>query len=61
MVHSIIIPVVNCGFMEACLRDPLAELPGYALRRAANAMMAELSTRSTTGGASAGGGLRVQP
>jgi DNA-binding MarR family transcriptional regulator len=31
--------------MEACLRDPLAELPGYALRRAANAMMAELSTR----------------
>ena len=25
--------------------DPLAELPGYALRRAANAMMAELSGR----------------
>ncbi|MFT4027254.1 MAG: MarR family transcriptional regulator [Novosphingobium sp.] len=27
------------------MRDPLAELPGYALRRAANAMMSELSTR----------------
>jgi DNA-binding MarR family transcriptional regulator len=25
--------------------DPLAELPGYALRRAANAMMAELAAR----------------
>jgi DNA-binding MarR family transcriptional regulator len=25
--------------------DPLANLPGYALRRAANAMMAELATR----------------
>ena len=29
------------------MRDPLAELPGYALRRAANAMMSELSTRLT--------------
>jgi DNA-binding MarR family transcriptional regulator len=27
------------------LQDPLARLPGYALRRAANAMMADLSTR----------------
>lgn len=27
------------------MHDPLAELPGYALRRAANAMMGELSTR----------------
>lgn len=27
------------------LHDPLAELPGYALRRAANAMMSELSDR----------------
>jgi len=27
------------------LHDPLAELPGYALRRAANAMMSELSAR----------------
>lgn len=27
------------------MRDPLAELPGYALRRAANAMMSELSAR----------------
>jgi DNA-binding MarR family transcriptional regulator len=27
------------------LHDPLAELPGYALRRAANAMMSELSSR----------------
>ncbi len=30
------------------MHDPLAELPGYALRRAANAMMAELSTRLAT-------------
>jgi DNA-binding MarR family transcriptional regulator len=28
-----------------CQDDPLAELPGYALRRAANAMMAELAAR----------------
>jgi DNA-binding MarR family transcriptional regulator len=28
-----------------CNDDPLAELPGYALRRAANFMMAELATR----------------
>ena len=34
-------------------RDPLAGLPGYALRRAANAMMAEL------GALLAGEGLRV--
>lgn len=27
------------------MHDPLAELPGYALRRAANAMMSELATR----------------
>ncbi len=27
------------------MHDPLAELPGYALRRAANAMMSELSAR----------------
>jgi DNA-binding MarR family transcriptional regulator len=27
------------------LHDPLADLPGYALRRAANAMMGELSAR----------------
>ena len=33
--------------------DPLASLPGYALRRAANAMMAELGERL------AGEGLRV--
>jgi DNA-binding MarR family transcriptional regulator len=30
------------------LNDPLAELPGYALRRAANAMMSELSARLAT-------------
>jgi DNA-binding MarR family transcriptional regulator len=28
-----------------CNDDPLTELPGYALRRAANAMMAELAAR----------------
>jgi DNA-binding MarR family transcriptional regulator len=27
------------------VRDPLSDLPGYSLRRAANAMMAELATR----------------
>ena len=27
------------------MQDPLAKLPGYALRRAANAMMADLSAR----------------
>lgn len=27
------------------MHDPLSDLPGYALRRAANAMMAELSAR----------------
>lgn len=27
------------------MHDPLSELPGYALRRAANAMMSELSAR----------------
>lgn len=27
------------------MHDPLGQLPGYALRRAANAMMSELSTR----------------
>jgi DNA-binding MarR family transcriptional regulator len=31
--------------MEPALDDPLARLPGYALRRAANAMMAELARR----------------
>ncbi|MEY4720871.1 MAG: hypothetical protein RIQ46_596 [Pseudomonadota bacterium] len=30
--------------------DPLAHLPGYALRRAANAMMAELGRRLETAG-----------
>lgn len=30
------------------MNDPLAELPGYALRRAANAMMSELSARLAT-------------
>lgn len=29
------------------MQDPFANLPGYALRRAANAMMAELSARLT--------------
>lgn len=27
------------------MKDPLGDLPGYALRRAANAMMSELATR----------------
>lgn len=45
MTDSITSAIVNCDLLEACLHDPLAELPGYALRRAANAMMAELSTR----------------
>ena len=31
--------------MGEMVTDPLADLPGYALRRAANAMMAELSAR----------------
>jgi DNA-binding MarR family transcriptional regulator len=31
--------------MDPILQDPLASLPGYALRRAANAMMADLSAR----------------
>ena len=30
---------------EAAANDPLIDLPGYALRRAANAMMAELTSR----------------
>jgi len=33
------------GGAAASLVDPLATLPGYLLRRAANAMMAELATR----------------
>jgi len=36
------------SFMEIPLLDPLAGLPGYALRRAANAMMAELARRLAT-------------
>lgn len=31
--------------MDKHLQDPLANLPGYALRRAANAMMTDLSAR----------------
>jgi DNA-binding MarR family transcriptional regulator len=34
-------------YAEVQLDDPLARLPGYALRRAANAMMAELANRLT--------------
>ena len=33
---------------EVLPADPLSNLPGYALRRAANAMMAELATRLAT-------------
>lgn len=51
MNNSISNAIVNCelpcyhrGGVRA-LHDPLSDLPGYALRRAANAMMAELSAR----------------
>ena len=33
---------------EAPLADPLVDLPGYALRRAANAVMADLTARLAT-------------
>lgn len=50
MIDSIIPHAVNSNDAngndrEYLLRDPLAQLPGYALRRAANAMMTELSAR----------------
>ena len=35
----------ECALSKLSAQDPLAVLPGYALRRAANAMMAELAGR----------------
>jgi DNA-binding MarR family transcriptional regulator len=37
--------IANNDSGSAALDDPLAQLPGYALRRAANAMMGDLSER----------------
>ena len=50
MYNSVMKIIVNSNGVngydkELLVRDPLAQLPGYALRRAANAMMGELSTR----------------
>jgi DNA-binding MarR family transcriptional regulator len=39
------IAIANNDSGSAALDDPLAQLPGYALRRAANAMMGDLSER----------------
>lgn len=54
MMHSKLIAIVN-SVLEILLaepaasnfvdQDPLSDLPGYVLRRAANAMMAELASR----------------
>jgi DNA-binding MarR family transcriptional regulator len=46
MVNSYLEITLNAlTYTMPCNDDPLTELPGYALRRAANAMMAELATR----------------
>ena len=48
MAKSSAKPVAPAPTVSSPVANPLAELPGYALRRAASVMMAELSERLAT-------------